>query len=69
MKHYAILTSSLTKQVIRDLKRAKPHSTEIHLNRTRFYLDQHNSLHQWFYLKHEGRLVCIDGETDHSLGR
>lgn len=69
IKHYCVYT--------RDLPSCKGLTTliahfdvdyEMHMNRTRFWLDLENPNHMYLYMRYSEHLHCIDHETDHALG-
>ena len=69
MKHYCIYTRDFTrcKGLFRNL-RDYGIEYEAHINRTRFTLNPFNALHLLFLLRYSHYIVCIDHESDHTLG-
>lgn len=67
MKHYCIYTVDLSGTILAQL-RSLDTPLDIHLNRTRFYLDSGQQNHREFWLRYSHIMRDISHETNHSLG-
>jgi hypothetical protein len=68
MKHYCIYTVDIHPGIMRELGQLSHTDFEMHLNRTRFWLNEQDSTHMQFYIRWSHLLYDITHETDHGLG-
>ena len=68
MKHYCVYTRDIRPGFISALNELSPTDFEMHLNRTRFWLNENDITHMQFYIRWSHLLHDISHETDHGLG-
>ena len=68
LKQYCIYTRDIVPKVMHELGQLTDTDFEMHLNRTRFWLDTQVPSHQRFYLRFGTLIHCVDHETDHATG-
>jgi len=71
MKHYCVYTVDIRPGMLRELTDVLEecgHGFEMHLNRSRFWLDEENPQHMQFYIRWSHLLHDISHERDHGLG-
>ena len=68
MKHYCIYTRDIRPVIMRELGQLNHTDFEMHMNRTRFWLNPQNPLHMQFYIRWSHLLHDIGHERDHQLG-
>lgn len=65
LRQYAVYTQDPHFATVLKRVTAAGFDYEVHVARTRFWVDDEHPLHSWIAL----RCPCVDGETDHALGR
>ena len=69
MKHYCVYTVDIRPGMLKELSTVlEPRGFEMHLNRTRFWLNEELSTHMQFYIRWSHLLHDISHERDHGLG-
>ncbi len=68
LRHYAVYTEDTHFAAVLDFIELHQLDYSIHLNRTRFWIDDSDPLHSLLILNYPSSVVCIESETNHTLG-
>lgn len=68
LRHYCVYTQDSHFASVLDIIEQNGLEYTVHLNRTRFWIDDSDPLHSLLILSYPTSVVCIEHEVDHALG-